>query len=512
MKKLTIFIVAVLMSLSSLAQIQPNQLPSASILEDDDIFLMQQTDGDVRKLDYSLLSNSLLNPYYDSTEVNNVISDSLLTYYDSTEVQNYVNDTLATYYDSTEVNNIISDSLNAQTLQEVTDRDSVTDNSIEVANLKATGNVNISSESNALQFAGTNYMRVHKTNNILALGNTSADLTGTHSGSVIIGTEAAEEAKNAGRSVHIGFQAGENTGSISDGKNVCVGYEAGKNADEYLSAYGYYAGHNAGEEFTSIGAQSGQGAGNRFTALGYYSINASALTTPDNINDAVAIGYESAPQYNGHFVLQQANIDTVPLIQGDFNTGNVAIGKANGATINDKFEVNGNTIIEDTAEVKGYLDAKNYKQYIAKIQRQDSINTTNTNENYVKFDKIVEEYTNGDWQLTTDSTGITAPDSSIYNFSGLIHMVNNGGTNVTADIMVYQIAGTDTSRCGQMLTTINKDSGNYKQKSFSGSAKIGQNTPFKIIYQVGDTNIDFDSGDLPKQIAISVNFTKVSKE
>jgi len=51
--------------------------------------------------------------------------------------------------------------------------------------------------------------------------------------------------------------------------------------------------------------------------------------TKDNSgNDVVALGYQAGKDntIDNQFIVKQANINAVPLIQGDFSTGNVGIG------------------------------------------------------------------------------------------------------------------------------------------------------------------------------------------
>jgi hypothetical protein len=58
------------------------------------------------------------------------------------------------------------------------------------------------------------------------------------------------------------------------------------------------------------------------TGIGY---EATYLNTAD---DVVAIGYQAGKSnaVANQFIVKQANINTIPLIQGDFSTGNVGIG------------------------------------------------------------------------------------------------------------------------------------------------------------------------------------------
>jgi hypothetical protein len=68
---------------------------------------------------------------------------------------------------------------------------------------------------------------------------------------------------------------------------------------------------------------------------------------------SIAVGDTSAPQYDGHFVLQQANLNSNPLIQGDFNTGDIGIGLSNGANLPAKLNISGNTYGQSVLKVTG---------------------------------------------------------------------------------------------------------------------------------------------------------------
>jgi hypothetical protein len=93
---------------------------------------------------------------------------------------------------------------------------------------------------------------------------------------------------------------GPNSGQYNRGNYiVATGYEAGNtNAGDYILALGYQAGYN---------------------------------NTGD---DVIAIGYQ-AGWYNNdsdQFILKQANVNSIPLIQGDFVSGSVGINTSSPAT------------------------------------------------------------------------------------------------------------------------------------------------------------------------------------
>ena len=118
--------------------------------------------------------------------------------------------------------------------------------------------------------------------------------------------------------VALGAEAGQsNTGDYQ----VVGGYQAGQsNTGSFQTALGYYAGRtNKGDRVTSLGAYSGQN---------------------NSADDVVAIGYEAGKDNTlaDQFILQQANVNPVPLIQGNFSSGFLGIGTNNPSQ---KLHVNG---------------------------------------------------------------------------------------------------------------------------------------------------------------------------
>ncbi len=161
-------------------------------------------------------------------------------------------------------------------------------------------------------------------------------------------------ANSGANQVAIGNQAGR----VNSGVNqLAIGAYAGfSNTGTYMTSVGNYAGRlNIGNYLTSVGQYAGYGnEGDKLTAVGYY---AGQLQTGDNVigigadasknntgnqvsaigyeagennkgNDVVAIGYQAGKNnvLDDQFIVQQANVNAVPLIQGDFSSGNVGIG------------------------------------------------------------------------------------------------------------------------------------------------------------------------------------------
>ena len=173
-----------------------------------------------------------------------------------------------------------------------------------------------------------------------------------------------------------------------------------------------------------------------------------------------------------------------------------------GGSLSGNLDVNGNISVDTIKE---------FKNYVAKFHRVDSVNTSNTSFNAVKWDTFVSDESVGNWTLTTDSTGIYPPVDGIYQFMGCIHAKNNGGTNVEAVICSYPYVGTDTARCGQTQWTFDKSDGEHDQKTFTGTIRMTTSTPFKLDVSVGDASVDFATNScLPKHVAFSVSFIKIS--
>lgn len=110
---------------------------------------------------------------------------------------------------------------------------------------------------------------------------------------------------NTQYSVYMGFQAGlDNQGN----DNVSIGYNSGANNTGISSSFlGHSAGYNnTGHYITSIGRRAG-----------IYNIG----------DNCIFLGYEAGKDnsLDNQFIVKQNNINTTPLIQGDFSTGNIAL-------------------------------------------------------------------------------------------------------------------------------------------------------------------------------------------
>ena len=123
----------------------------------------------------------------------------------------------------------------------------------------------------------------------------------------------------------IGYYAGL---SNSGNQQAAIGSYAGySNSGNQQAAIGYAAGYsNSGDRQAAIGYNAGyENEGNQVIGIGYEA------TRDNEGNDVVAIGYQAgkANTVANQFIVKQANINAVPLIQGDFVTGDVSMAQDN---------------------------------------------------------------------------------------------------------------------------------------------------------------------------------------
>ena len=194
--------------------------------------------------------------------------------------------------------------------------------------LDVVGNINIASSS-AYMYDGVNALKLDK-NGEAVYYSTLVGVNAGNAGNVnstkqtAIGSYAGYE--NSGTSqTAIGYAAGY---SNSGNQQAAIGYYAGlSNSGTYQTAIGYAAGKsNSGTEQTAIGYNAGyENEGNQVIGIGYEA------TRDNEGNDVVAIGYQAgkANTVANQFIVKQANINAVPLIQGDFVTGDVSMAQDN---------------------------------------------------------------------------------------------------------------------------------------------------------------------------------------
>ncbi len=140
-----------------------------------------------------------------------------------------------------------------------------------------------------------------------------------------------------------GYQAGlRNTGNHQTAAGTSAGYQ---NTGLYQSALGYRAGYkNEGGNQSAFGYWAGyQNTGSSQTALGFrsgahntgnYVIAIGSMAGEENTgNNLVAIGDRAGFQnsLDNQFIVKQYTVNSTPLIQGNFATGRVGIGRSDPA-------------------------------------------------------------------------------------------------------------------------------------------------------------------------------------
>ncbi len=166
-------------------------------------------------------------------------------------------------------------------------------------------------------------------------------LTNTGDYQTAMGRSAGQSNSGANQTAIGGYAGYTNTGTYQ----TAIGYDAGfNNTQNYQTAVGYYAGYsNSGLNQTVIGSYAGQS---------------------NTGNDVVAIGYEAGKDNttDNIFIVKQNNINTTPLIQGDFSTGKITLGGGDNSVGINEFSSDG-TLAGDSDDavptekaVKAYVD------------------------------------------------------------------------------------------------------------------------------------------------------------
>ncbi|NCN86782.1 hypothetical protein GW932_03025 [archaeon] len=192
--------------------------------------------------------------------------------------------------------------------------------------LDVLGNINIDSSS-AYLYDGVQILKAQK----LADTVYSTISVGAEAGYLNTGSYSTAIGYNAGRSNSGSYQAamgyyagGSNTGTSQSAFGFQSGYS---NIGNYQTVFGRLSGQsNTGDYQIGFGYDAGRSnAGDRVIGIGYQA------TRNNTVDDVIAIGYQAG--YNNYvpnqFILQQANINSVPLIQGDFATGLLNIQSLN---------------------------------------------------------------------------------------------------------------------------------------------------------------------------------------
>ncbi len=189
--------------------------------------------------------------------------------------------------------------------------------------LDVNGNINIA-ENSAYMYGGYKLLKFEP-------GGTSAGYT-----NILLGQDAARYNVDRSYQTVIGFRSGYSSDGLHQ---TLVGSNAGMestNADRQ-TAFGIGAGQrSSGVSQTAIGAFAGQdNTGDYQTALGYFSGNGNTgndntllgayAGRDNNADNVVAIGYYAGQNNTtpNQFIVQQRNVNTTALIQGDFLTGNI---------------------------------------------------------------------------------------------------------------------------------------------------------------------------------------------
>ena len=181
-----------------------------------------------------------------------------------------------------------------------------------------------------------------------------------------LGFYAGRENSGANQTALGNYAGYSNTGT----DQTALGFYAGReNTGAYQTALGYAAGYlkhrkfsnsfrlccrfsNTGTYQTAVGHAAGyQNAGDRVIGIGYEATRGNTATA----DDVVAIGYQAGKDNTvaNQFIVKQANINAVPLIQGDFSTGNVGIGYTDPGSY--RLKVNGSGYFNSNLTVGGTL-------------------------------------------------------------------------------------------------------------------------------------------------------------
>lgn len=158
---------------------------------------------------------------------------------------------------------------------------------------------------------------------------------------LVTGSLQSKNFSTPGNSIEIGESASAGT------NDVVIGRAAGFPSTSNSVVIGYQAGQDAtGSNHVFIG----RGAGIFNNGQGNIGIGMGAASYNNNVNNVVAIGYEAGKSNTLHsqFIVHQNNVNTTPLIQGDFASGNVGIGTTNPT---EKLTVNGKILATEVEVV-----------------------------------------------------------------------------------------------------------------------------------------------------------------
>jgi hypothetical protein len=300
--------------------------------------------------------------------------------------------------------------------------------------------------------------------------------------SISIGTSTADLLSGL---TALGYNAGNsNTGNYL----TAMGREAGaSNTGDRTTAIGMYSGNsNEGSHLTAIGMYSGRdNEGNRSIGIGYEAIY------NNTASDVVAIGYQAGKDNTvaNQFIVQQGNINSVPLIQGDFATGNVNISGRLGNLSN-------GTLAQDAVTL-GQLQAVNgtmsgdYVPYTGSTQAVelgDFDFSVNGSDFFVNA-------SSGNVGIGTDSPGYKLDvDGSINVQTG--GRVRFGGTDMSiyhdgSDAYIHETQRDVYLYAGNSFNTVFKSSGNVGIGTTNPEAKLDINYSSGYGLNINRANNDY---------------------
>jgi hypothetical protein len=311
-------------------------------------------------------------------------------------------------------------------------------------------------ETNSGSFVTANGRNAAQNNGgffVTAIGN-KAGQDNTGSSLTANGSFAAENNTGSDVTANGYLAAQDNTGSSLTANGS---FAAENNTKDGVTAFGAQAvrgdgitASNMGARVTGIGTEAlRDNTGTSTTALGY---NAGGSNTGDN---SVLIG-RGAGENNStddQFILQQANVNATPLIQGDFATGNVGIGTsspvstANGSTT---LAVNGNFFVDG-----------------------DGVGTSTITDN-LRVEK----------NLAVGTSSLMLDNNSITNTTGTLALQPNGLNNVSI--------GTTSASDQLTVAGTTSFSGPISLATDSGRVGIGTSSPIAAL------QVDPDASDLPR--------------
>ncbi len=195
------------------------------------------------------------------------------------------------------------------------------------------GNVNIGDSQTAIGYfagisnIGLNQISIGENSGSSNTGDSQtaigyyAGVSNTGDSQTAIGTYAGSSNTGLWQTVIGDFAGSSNTKNYQ----TAIGTYAGSsNTGDSQTAIGTLAGeYNSGNNTISIGYEAGSlNVGNKIIGMGYYS------NYNNSGNNVVAMGYEAGKDNtaSNQFIVKQSNINSIPLIQGNFSSGYIGIG------------------------------------------------------------------------------------------------------------------------------------------------------------------------------------------